>query len=108
MFNSWLVGSYNSPSLIIVYINEVPQVTAPLTGVHKLPCKHPAKVHIVATASPVPVWTPWPSSPVVTGARLDRAFRTGSCHRMGNTSTCDGEHKCRLSAAWQKRNHSIL
>lgn len=64
--SQWL--AYNSSCFVIVLIYEVSHVSAPFTGIHKLSAEHPAKVNIVATASPVPVWPAWSPSPVIAGA----------------------------------------
>lgn len=89
---------YHSACLVVVEVGEVAQVSALLARVHKLTAEHPAKVHVVAAAAPVPVGPSRPSAAVVARARLNGPFGTGARHSMGDSCAGDGEYERRLSA----------
>lgn len=71
---SW-TDAHHSAGLIVVQVCQVAQVPAPLAGVHELAGEHPAKLHVVAAAPPVPVGPSGTSASIITCARLNGPFR---------------------------------
>ncbi|TRZ00028.1 hypothetical protein DNTS_033579 [Danionella cerebrum] len=72
-------------------------ISAPFTGIDKLPSEHPPKLYIVTAASPVPVRPSRTPAAIVTSAGFNGPFGAGACHGVGYTSTRDGKHKCSLT-----------
>lgn len=89
---------YSSPCLVVVQVGQIAKISALLAGIHKLSSKHPAKFHIVAAASPMPVWPSRTSAPVVTGAGLNCSLGAGTSHSVCDACTCDSKHKRSLAA----------
>lgn len=90
---------HHAPGLVVVQVHEETQVSALLTGVHKLPPKEATEVDVVTAAPPVPVRAPRATAPVVTGAGLDGTLRARPGHRVCHASAGDGKDECCLPAA---------
>lgn len=67
-------GPHRSAGLVVVQVGQVAQVSAPLAGVRKLAREHPAKLHVVAAAPPVPVGPPGTSASIIACAGLNGPF----------------------------------
>lgn len=91
---------YHSAGFVVVQVGEIAKISAPLAGVHKLVAEHPAEIHVVAAASPVPVQPSRASATIIASARLNGPFWAGSGHSMGHSCAGNGKYKCRLSATW--------
>lgn len=65
---------HHPAGLVVVQVREVAQISALFARVHKLAAEHPAKVHIVTAAPPVPVRPSWTSAAVITCARFNGPF----------------------------------
>ncbi len=109
--------SYQPPSLVVVQINERPDVTlapSPLS-IHKLFRLFITKLHIVSTAPPLPFdsisrwgrrrWPRWCSVPGGFAATLQEvSHATCLGHSVGHTGRCDGVNKRCLPDIYDTRD----
>jgi hypothetical protein len=86
----WVLWTYLAASLIVVAVHGRPSIWPVLPSICKLPRHHPAKLNVLATATPLPALTRRALVAAATATDGGWALCTWACHCKGHTSWGNG------------------